>query len=139
MTDLIKAKAALEGHSLAVCKGDELYVFDGRGISPLVNTIDSRDLNGYSAADTVVGKAAALLMVKAGIVSVYAANMSVGAKAVFEEHNIAHEYATLTDKIMNRDNTDICPMEKTVAEIDDAERAYAAIKEKLALFAAAKH
>ena len=132
MTDLTKAKAALDGHSLAVCKGEQIKTFDGRGISPLVNAIEGGDLSGYSAADTVVGKAAALLMVKAGIVCAYAVNISMSAKAVFEAHNIYYEFTTLADKIMNRENTDVCPMEKTVAQIDDPEQAYCAIKQKLA-------
>ena len=94
MTDLTKAKAALDGHSLAVCKGEQIKTFDGRGISPLVNAIEGGDLRGYSAADTVVGKAAALLMVKAGIVCAYAVNISMSAKAVFEAHNIYYEFTT---------------------------------------------
>ncbi len=138
MTDLLKAKAALDGHSLAVCKGEQIKTFDGRGIAPLVNAIEGGELSGYSAADIVVGKAAALLMIKAGIVSVYAVNMSAGAKAVFEAHDVFYEYETLTDKIMNRDNTDICPMEKTVAQIDDPKQAYVAIKQKLASLMAKK-
>ena len=65
-------------------------------------------------------------------------NISMSAKAVFEAHNIYYEFTTLADKIMNRENTDVCPMEKTVAQIDDPEQAYCAIKQKLASLMAKK-
>ena len=39
---------------------------------------------------------------------------------------------------MNRENTDVCPMEKTVVQIDDPEQAYCAIKQKLASLTAKK-
>lgn len=48
-----------------------------------------------------------------------------------EEHNILYSYGTLTEKIINRSGTDICPMEKTVANINDIEIGYIKLKEKL--------
>ena len=89
------------------------------------------DLRGYSAADLIVGKAAAMLFVKAGIVSVFGKVMSEAALHYLEQHGIPAEYDTLTEKIINRRGTDICPMEKTVAAIDDAEQGYAALKQKI--------
>jgi hypothetical protein len=41
------------------------------------------------------------------------------------------EYEVLTEKIINREGTDICPMEKTVFGCDNAEEAYGLLKNKL--------
>ncbi len=68
MTDLDTAKAHLSGHSLCLCKDGAWFTDDGRGISPMLRLIgENRGLRGYAAADIIVGKAAAMLFVKAGI------------------------------------------------------------------------
>lgn len=92
---------------------------------------DGTDLSGYSVADLVVGKAAALLFVKSGIVRVFAKTLSKGGRKVLETHGIDCEYDVLTEKIINRTGTDICPMEKSVAHTDNPEEAYVILKNKL--------
>ena len=133
MTDIETAIRELEGHSICLCRGGEFFTDDGRGISPVMRFIsENRDLSGYSAADVIVGKAAAMLFVKAGIVSVHGRVMSESGKAFLETHGIPCSYDVLTDRIINRKGTDICPMEKTVADIDDPETAYTALAKKIA-------
>ncbi|MCM1546520.1 MAG: DUF1893 domain-containing protein [Clostridiales bacterium] len=132
MTDIQTAKNNLAGHTICLCKGGECLYSDRRGIAPMMGFIESGvDLSGYSVADKVVGKAAALLFIKCGIISVYAETLSEYAKKALEERGIAVEYKTLTERIINRDGTDICPMEKTVLNCGDAEEAYALLKNKL--------
>ena len=57
--------------------------------------------------------------------------MSESGKAFLEAHGIPCTYDILTQRIINRQGTDICPMEKTVAEIDDAEKGYTALRQRL--------
>jgi len=133
MTDIEIAIKNLEGHSICLCKNGEYFTDNSKGISPMMKFIaEKKDLSGYSAADIIVGKAAAILFVKVGIVSVYGEVMSEAAKLFLEEHGISYSYETLTKKIINRSGTDICPMEKTVTNISDTEKGYIALKEKLA-------
>jgi len=133
MTDIEIAIKNLEGHSICLCKNGEYFTDDSKGISPMMKFIaEKKDLSGYSVADIIVGKAAAILFVKAGIVSVYGKVMSEAAKLFLEEHEISYGYDTLTKKIINRSGTDVCPMEKTVTNISDTEKGYIALKEKLA-------
>lgn len=133
MTDIGIAKENLRGHSICLCRNGEYFTDDGRGISPMMKFIaEGRDLVGYAAADVIVGKAAAMLFVKAGIAEVYGETMSRAGAEFLKLHNIPFSYGTLTEKIINRDGTDICPMEKTVADISDVEEAYAALKKRLA-------
>ena len=89
------------------------------------------DLHGYSVADVVVGKAAALLFVKCGIKEVFAKTLSEYAKRVFELYGVNYEYGILTERIINREGTDTCPMEKAVMNTDDPEEAYEILKNKL--------
>lgn len=133
MTDTEIAKQHLDGHSICLCKNGKYFTDDGKGISPVIKFISQGiELSGYSAADVIVGKAAAMLFVKSGIVSVYAKTLSKSGKLFLDLHNIPCEYETLTDKIINRSGTDICPMEKTVDKISDVDEAFEALKNKLA-------
>ena len=87
-----------------------------------------KHLSGYSAADKVVGRAAAALFIKCGIKEVYARVLSIGGKELLDTYGIPCTYDTLIDRIINRKGTDICPMEKAVHGIDDIDGMYAAIK-----------
>ncbi len=130
MTNIEKAKLLLVSESTCVLvREDTTYVSNLRGIAPMIDYLSNGvDLKGFSAADRIVGKAAAMLFVKAGIKEVYAEVLSVKGKEFLEQNGINVTYETLTDKIINRTKTDICPMEKTVDKINDVELAFSAIK-----------
>lgn len=89
------------------------------------------DLTGYSVADLIVGKAVAMLFIKAGIKQVFAKTISKSAIEILNKHNIPFSYNIATDKIINRKGDDICPMEKAVIDINDIEQGYIAIKDTL--------
>ena len=102
------------------------------GVAPMLEFIAAgTDLQGFSAADKIVGKAAAMLFLFAGVRSVYAGVMSEDAVKVFQRHGISSSYGELVPAIMNRMGAGPCPMEQTVKEIDDPAEALAAIKHKL--------
>ena len=132
MTDLQIAKNNLSGHTICLCKDGECLYSESRGIAPMMNFIESGvDLTGYSVADIVVGKAAALLFVKCGIKNVFAKTLSSHGKRILELYGIDYEYDALTEKIINRLGTDICPMEKAVVNTDNPQDAYLILKNKL--------
>ena len=124
MTDIELAKERLEGHSICLCKGGDIITDDGRGISPMMKFIGmGKDLKGYSAADMIVGKAAAMLFVKAGICAVHGKVMSEAASEYLETHHIPHSYDKLTEQIINRTGDNICPMEAAVQTFPTPKRA----------------
>ena len=133
MTNLELAKNNLRGHTICLAKDGKILTSDSRGISPMMNFLaEGVDLRGFSVADLVVGKAAAMLFVKAGIKEVFAKTLSESGKKVLEEHGIHFEAEILTERIINRLGTDICPMEKAVSFTDDVEEGYLKLKETLA-------
>ena len=130
--DLQNAKKNLLNHTICLCKDATCLFSDKKGISPMMDFInDNIDLNGYSVADLIVGKAVAFLFVKCNIKNVYAKALSKSGKEILDKYHIYYEYETITEKIINREGNDICPMEKVVLNIDDAEIAYIKLKEKL--------
>lgn len=132
MTDLEQAKVSLKGHSIAICKDGIITVRDEKGIAPMMHFIaENRDLQGYSVADLIVGKAAAMLFYKVGVEHVYGKVMSQSGKVFLEKNHIEVEYDTLAEHIVNRTGTGICPMEETVADLEDVNEAYDALCEKI--------
>ncbi len=117
---------------MCLCKDGVCLYSVRRGIAPMMGFIGSGvDLRGYSVADVVVGKAAALLFVKCGIKRVYAKTLSEYAKKILELYGLDFEYSVLTERIINREGTDVCPMEKAVINNDNPEAAYGIMKNKL--------
>ena len=74
---------------------------------------------------------AAMLFKKLGVVSVHGKLMSETGADFLEKSEITFTYDTLTDYIKNRKGTDMCPMEKTVLQISDAEEGFAALKRRI--------
>lgn len=128
MTDLDRARAALPGHTLALCRGGEVVTSDLRGVMPMLGFLrEGRDFSGFCAADRVVGRAAAMLFAKAGVRAVHAEVMSDGAVALLAAHGIDALCDVRTAAIENRQKTGPCPMESAVAGIEDIDAGIAAI------------
>lgn len=116
-----------------LCREDTVLTDHRRGIRPLLELYRSgQDLHGFSAADKVVGKAAAFLYWLMGVKAVYAQIISAPAAKVLAQGGIALEYGTLVSAIQNRDNTGFCPMETAVWDIENPTDAPAAIEKALA-------
>ena len=133
--DLEKAKELLAqtGSTCVLCRGDIVYTLTDRGIKPLVDLLDSgEDTCGFSAADKVVGKAAALMYCLLGVRRVYGRVMSDAAVKVLRRNGIEAYWGTLTECIRNRAGTGLCPMEAATAHIDDPDDALSTILATLA-------
>lgn len=136
--ELRRAKEALDADTavtLAVCRGDDLTVSREKGIKPLLKLTQGDDLRNASAADRIVGRAAAMLYALTGVEEVFAQVLSEQGRTVLKRYGIVYEYGTLTENIINRAGTGLCPMEEAVKDIDDLKEALAAIKAKVAALA----
>lgn len=135
MSDIEHAKKLLEGDPTLTCvfvKGGEVVTSSERGVKPLLERIDSgKTFEGFSAADRIVGRAAALLYAFMGVKEVFAPVLSEGAGEIFGRHKIAYGYAKRTPYIINRAGTGLCPMEEATAGISDPQEGLKAIREKL--------
>lgn len=132
MRDIEVAIGNLNGHTLSLAKGDKTLVSDKRGISPMMEYIERGvDLNGYSVADTVVGKAVAMLFVKAGIKEVYAKTLSFGGREVLTDNAVPFSYDFITEYIINRKGDGVCPMENAVRDVDNIEEGFSILKKTL--------
>lgn len=132
--DLKRAIEILEngGYTCVLYKDCEVIKSEKTGIKPMMEFIKNGiDLKGYSAADKIVGKAAAMLFTLAGVKNVYGEVMSKKAFEFLTANGITAKYKNITDIIINRKGDDMCPMEKTVLEINNPKEAYYALLETI--------
>ena len=135
LSDSVHARDLLSSgsYTCVLCKDGQCLTDTRRGIRPLLELWDSgADLSGFSAADKVVGKAAAFLYCLMGVGQVYAPVISQPAAEVLQSFGIPVEYDLLVPAIFNRDRTGLCPMESAVRDLIDPQEALAAIRATLA-------
>lgn len=131
MRDAVRAKKLLAGHTLVLCRGAETIVRDEKGIAPMMLLLERGvSLAGFSAADAVVGKAAAYLFAYAGICEVYARIVSETALETLARSGIAVTYGERVPYIINRRGDGRCPMESAVWDVEEAAAAYGILKER---------
>ena len=133
MDNLTQARCLLESgnYTCVVCKGPAIYTTSQRGVAPLLNWLDAgTDLSGFSAADRVVGRGAAFLYCLLDVKEVHARVMSHPAAEVLQSYGIHAGADSFVDGIINREGTGPCPFEAAVMDIQDAEEALIAIRNK---------
>lgn len=134
MNPLLKQAAeglARENASIyAVGKGGP-YVSMDRGIAPILRPLeqDPDFFRDAYVADKVIGRAAALLLVKGGIKGLYTKVISRSAIAVLAGIELVYEQEV--PRILNRTGDGFCPMETATQGIEDPEEAFRILQIKL--------
>lgn len=132
--DLQKAKQLLSqtGSTCVLCRDDLVLTTATRGVKPLLDWLDSgADTWACSAADKVVGKAAAHLYCLLGVRRVHGNVMSAAAVKVLRRGGVEVYWDTLVENIRNRAGTGLCPMEQATLSIDDPDEALPVIRATL--------
>jgi len=133
MSDLQKAKELLSsgGYTCVLCRGEAVHTATARGVRPLVDWLDSGlELQGFCAADKVVGRATAFLYVLLGVAAVHARVMSTPAREALQAGGICASCDREVAGIINRRGDGPCPFEEAVLGITDAHEALLAIRKK---------
>ncbi len=126
MRDLEIATRQLKNSSyafVAVKDGNVICCKEGGGIKPLLHAIDElgEDMKGSCVADKVIGKAAAALCVFGGVIGIYTPVMSRSAVGILEENGVVYSADYMAQGILNKDKSDLCPLEKLTADADCCE------------------
>lgn len=122
----------LKINNYAIIASNGYCSFD-TGIKPVINKMNENIsyFEGLIVADKIIGKASAMLLVLSGVKEVYCIVLSKAGKEILDKYKIPYHYENLTEYIINRKGDDMCPMEKTVKDIDDLNEAYIALSNKL--------
>ncbi len=110
-----------------------VYQASGKGVKPIVVPMRTDHLffKEKFVADTIIGKAAALLLALSGARYVYGEIMSQAAIPVFKSNGIIYEYGQLVEYIKNRDETGMCPLEECIQDETDPVTAWTEIENKI--------
>ncbi len=111
--------------------GDNICISNDRGIKRLVYWYEHKSIDGYMVADKVVGRGAAFVYVLIGVRCIWAKIISDAAIEIFNMYNINFFYDKRVENISNRNNTDICPIEASLADVYDLKAAMDIIRRKL--------
>ncbi len=110
--------------------GDIVLTDYRRGVKPLLELLNGElKFFDFSAADKVVGKAAAFLYCLLKVKNIYAGVLSQPALEVLTRYGIPVSYGTLVPAIENRTKTGFCPMESAVWDIHTPEEALKVIQQ----------
>lgn len=98
-----------------------IFSSEGRGIKPVYTALNELkdELRGSSAADRVVGKAAAMIYEHAGVKELSTMLISGSAMNVLNKTPIAYEYEKSVPYIENRDRSGMCPVEALSQKADN--------------------
>ncbi len=127
--DLNTAKERLKQKNLALViakNGRVVFETSSHGIGGLLRAIEELDkeMKGSSVADKVVGKAAALLCVHAGVFAVFAVTASEKGIQVLKDNKVLCQFENRVPCILNSGRSEICPFEKLVVNIANPREAY---------------
>ncbi|MBO4907284.1 MAG: DUF1893 domain-containing protein [Bacteroidaceae bacterium] len=131
-------KEYLHTHSsvlgVAQSANGKIHEFHSKGIIDLYTLITEQPsfLIGGMLADEVIGRGAALLLVKAQAKEVWADMISEPALEVLTAAGIPVSFDKAVPYIINRTQTGMCPVEKITQHVTDPDEAYRLIGQFLA-------
>jgi hypothetical protein len=129
--ELAMLKLTKNDLSLVVAKnGNVIFETKKPGISGFLEAIETLDENlvAASLADKIVGVAAAMLCVYAGVSSVFGLTISTKGVRVLEDNNIKCVFEKEVSNILNHNKNDLCPFEKLAIASGSSEEAYVKLK-----------
>ena len=121
-----------QAYTCVSMRQEECYTSKQQGIRPVIQPIieGKHTFEGAYVADRVIGKAAAMLLIKEQVKEVYAEVISEHALRILEQHHIPVQYNECVSYIRNRTGDGMCPMEQAVLEIEDIQEAFEQLKKK---------
>ena len=129
--ELAKLRLIKEDLNLVIVKnGKVIFKTKEPGIYGFLMVIEKLDSNliASSVADKIVGVAAAMLCVYAGVSSVFALTISEEGIRVLEENNVPFVFEKKVPNILNRNISDICPLEKVAINSESLDEICAKLK-----------
>ena len=111
------------GLGMLIYNHGEMTEYSAPGVEDLLRlTVEEPErLRGALVADKRVGKAAAALLITGGAKTVYTPLVSTSAREMLEAAGVELHAREEIPLMLNRDGTDLCPMERKLIEAQSAE------------------
>ena len=119
-------------NTCVLCNDHTVLTDKRRGVRPLLDLLENNtNVENFSVADKVVGKAAAFLYCLLKVKNLYARVISQPALDILHQAGIETQYSELVPAIQNRTKDGFCPMERAVWDITSASEALVAVQQTL--------
>lgn len=124
-------------YTLALIKDDKIiYSSTKSGIRPIVECIlkYKGKIKGCALHDKIIGLGAARIVVYSGLINELCSQV-ISTKAIqyLMKNKISFELREAVENIMNKEKTDICPMEQKAMKIKNDEKFFKTVKKILKL------
>lgn len=136
MRPLKKAKQMIkkgEAGCVIIKDNEIIRSLSGRGVSPLITIYENEPqvMQDSYIIDKIIGKAAAMIIMLGGAKKVYGEIISVSGYDFLQEQGCTVDYGQKVEQIVNRSGDGMCPLEKSILNIEDPEKAYQQLKRTL--------
>jgi len=121
-------------YSLVVVKNNKIqYKSKEESVGSIVDLMDNRAdlLKKAVVADKIIGRAVAMICDYASVSFCYGLILSQGAVDHFNKVGLPYQAEKVVKTIRNRDDTDLCPMEKLTLEVENSLEGVKKIREFL--------
>ena len=129
--EIAKSDVRKKDFTLSIVKDGKMILQSKTpGVSALVTAIerDRQSFRGASAADKVLGRAAAMLFVYSEVKCVFALLASQDALTTLEMFSVPFECEKTVAKILNRNQTSTCPFESLIQDVENPQDAFEKLK-----------
>lgn len=121
-------------NSLVIVKNNEVvYKSKKESVGSIVGLLEDNPkiLENAVVADKIIGRAVAMICDVSSVNYCYGKIVSKGAIDIFEKRNLKYNAEIIVEAIKNRDNTDLCPIEKLTMNVNKSEEGIKRIKKFL--------
>ncbi len=119
-------------YSLIIVKNNKIiYKSKKESVGSIVGLLENKPeiLKDAFVADKIIGRAVAMICDYSSVKFCYGKIVSRGAVDIFKKRNLEYKAENIVKAIKNRDNTDLCPIEKLTLDVSDSEEGIKRIKE----------
>ncbi len=121
-------------YTLVIVKDNKVvYKSKKESVGSIVGLLenDPEILENAIVADKIIGRAVAMVCDYSSVKYCFGKIVSNGAVDIFEKRNLKYDAELIVKAIKNRDNTDLCPIEKLTLDVDDSKEGIKRIKDFL--------
>ena len=121
-------------YSLIIVKDQQVkYKSKEESVGSIVGLFDNNPqlLKDSVVADKIIGRAVAMVCDLGDVNFCYGQIVSQGAVDIFNKNNLPYQAEKKVKVIKNKDNTDLCPIEKLTLNVEDSVKGIKKIKEFL--------
>lgn len=120
-------------YTFVALRDDFEYHSTLNGVAPIMSQMleDELYFKGCEIADKVIGKSAAMLLIKAQVKQIDTILISKHAIDLLDKYHMSYTYEEVVPYIINRTKDGMCPMESSVLDINDIDEGFEVLKTTL--------